>query len=107
MSKKRRRDWQYVSTHDRFCFVTVSVGCMRGEIKESFLVGVDYSSVRLVKPAIKRSKFGVTGGRSVFSYSVQMDALLLLYRPSVTDNEMNEVCNRVDFVGGERQDKAR
>lgn len=64
---------------------------MRAEIKESFLIGIYYSSVRLVKPAIKRSKFGVTEGRSVFSYSVQMDALLLLYRASVTDNEMNEL----------------
>jgi len=76
------------------------------KLKESFLVGI-YSSVRIVKPAIKRSKFGVTEGRSVFSYSVQMDALLLLYRASVTDNEMNEVGNRVDFAGGERQDKTR
>ena len=80
---------------------------MRGEIKESFLVGVYYSSVRLVKPAIKRSKFGVTEGRSVFSSLVQMDALLPLYRAAVTDNEMNEVGNRVDFAGGERQDKTR
>jgi len=80
---------------------------MRGEIKERFLVGIYYSSVRLVKPAIKRSKFAVTEGRSVFSYSVQMDALLPLYGASVTDNEMNEVGNRVDFEGGERQDKTR
>jgi hypothetical protein len=78
---------------------------MRGEIKESFLAGIYCSLVRIVKPAIKRSKFGVTEGRSVFSYSVQMDALLPLYRASVTDNEMNEVGNRVDFAGGELQDK--
>jgi hypothetical protein len=107
LGKKRRKDWQYVRTHDRFCFAAFSVGSVRGEIRESFLVGIYYSSVRLVKPAIKRSKFGAAEGRSVFSYSVQMDALLLLYRASVTDNEMNEVGNRVDFVGGERQDKTR
>ena len=107
MSKKRRKDWQYVSTCNRFCSVTVSVGSMRGEIKESFLVGMHYSSVRLVKPAIKRSKFGVTKRRSVFSYSVQMDALLPLYRAAVTDNGMNEVGNRVDFTVGESQDKTR
>ena len=63
--------------------------------------------MRLVKPAIKRSKFGVTEGRSVFSHSVQMDALLLLYRALVTDNEMNEMGNRVDFARGVRQDKTR
>jgi len=76
-------------------------------VKESFLLGIYYSSARLVKPAIKRGKFGITEGRSVFSYSVQMDAFLPLYRPSVTDNEMNEVGNRVDSAGGERQDKTR
>lgn len=44
----------------------------------------------------------------MFSYALQMDALLLLYRASVTDNEMYEAGNWVTLPRGKgktRHDK--
>jgi hypothetical protein len=91
-----------VTLRDQFCFITVAASCVHGEIKESFFVAIYYSPVKLIQTyQIQQIWPNI---REICVFSLQMDALRLLYRSLVTDKGMNEAGTRVT-AGGERQGK--